>query len=111
MAGSTEFAPGGRSSLTNFEATYLLVGWERGDWRLAARFDQFSTDGYAPGGTIDLSELGYAGTVALTWRPRSWLRITGEVLHVASNREQRELEGLPLATQGTQAQIAVRLFY
>ena len=111
MVGSTAFAPGGRTSRTDFEAAYVLVGWEHGAWRLAARFDQFGTDGYAPGGTIDLGESGFAGTVALTWRPREWLRVTGEVLHVASTREQRELEGLAAATQGTQAQLAFRLFY
>ena len=111
MVGSTIFEPGGRSSRTDFEAAYVLAGWERGDWRLAARFDQFGTSGYSPGGSIDFGESGYAGTVALTWRPRDWLRITGEVLHIESTREQRELEGLPAATHGTQAQIGLRLFY
>jgi hypothetical protein len=111
MVGTTKFVPAGRSSVTNFEAAYALVGWERGDWRLAGRFDRFRTSGYAPGGQIDFSETGYAGTVALTWRPTDWLRITGEILTVASSREQRELEGLPRATRGTQAQLALRFFY
>ncbi|MBV8167530.1 MAG: hypothetical protein JO021_12100, partial [Alphaproteobacteria bacterium] len=53
MVGTTTFAPGGRNSATDFEAAYVLVGWERGNWRLAARFDQFRTNGYSPGGRVD----------------------------------------------------------
>ncbi len=111
MVGTTSFAPGGRNSSTDFEATYLLIGWERGAWRLAARFDQFRTTGYAPGGSVDFGERGVAGTVALTWRPTDWLRITGEVLTISSRREQRELEGLAATQHGTQAQLAFRFFY
>lgn len=111
MVGATEIAPRGRNSRTNFEAAYLLVGRDLGAWRLAGRIDQFSTSGYAPGGSLDLGETGYAGTVALTWRPLDWLRITGELLYVDSDREQRMLAGLPPRSRDTQAQLAFRLFY
>jgi hypothetical protein len=111
MLGSTEIAPLGHRGRTDFEAAYLLVGWEFGAWRLAGRVDQFRTDGYSPGGTVDLGESGYAGTAALTWRPMNWLRITGELLHVDSVREQRMLAGLPARAQDTQLQLAFRLFY
>jgi hypothetical protein len=111
MIGATEFAPGGRNSHTDFQASYALVGWDLGAWRLAGRVDQFRTSGYAPGGLIEYSERGLAQTVALTWRPADWLRITAELLHIESGREQRELEGLPGHTQNTQAQLLFRLFY
>jgi len=111
MVGSTEIAPDGYRSRTSFEAAYLLLGWEFGAWRLAGRVDQFGTDGYSPGGAVDLGESGYAGTAALTWRPTDWLRITGELLHIDSVREQRTLEGLPARAQDTQLQLAFRLFY
>jgi hypothetical protein len=112
MLGATEIAPLGQSSRTDFEAAYVLVGWDLGNaWRLAGRVDQFHTSGYAPGGLIELSEQGHAGTVALTWRPFDWLRITGEVLYIDSDREQRELAGLPARSRAAQAQLAFRLFY
>ena len=112
MVGSTVIAPEGNGNRTDFEAAYVLVGWERGAWRLAARGDQFSTTNESYGyGAVDLGETGYAATLAATWRPLSWLRITGELLHIDSTREQRELEGLPAHTRDTQFQLAFRLFY
>ncbi|MBI3514437.1 MAG: hypothetical protein HY060_10295 [Proteobacteria bacterium] len=111
MIGATDFAPLGRASHTDFEAAYVLVGWDLGTWRLAGRVDQFATKGYAPGGGVEYSERGYAQTVALTWRPTDWLRITAELLHIESGREQRHLEGLPGRTDNTQGQIAFRLLY
>ncbi|MEJ0070054.1 MAG: hypothetical protein WDO24_16550 [Pseudomonadota bacterium] len=111
MVGATEIAPLGHLSRTDFEAAYLLVGWDLGAWRLAGRIDQFSTSGYSPSGLIDLSETGHAGTVALTWRPFDWLRITGELLYIDSDRGQRLLAGLPARAHDTQAQLAFRLFY
>jgi hypothetical protein len=110
MLGNTVIAPRGRSNRTDFEAAYLLVGWDLGPWRVAGRVDQFGTNGSASSGA-DMGESGYAGTAALTWRPRGWLRITGELLHIDSDRQQRTLVGLPAHARDTQLQLAFRLFY
>ena len=56
-------------------------------------------------------EHGSALTVALNWRPRAWLRVTGEALHVRSWRNQRELEGLPAQRDDTQLQLGVRVIF
>ena len=109
MVGSTVIAPRGMGFRTDFEAAYVLVGREFGKWRLAARGDQFSTNGYVR--TADLGENGYAATLALTWRPLDWLRITTEFLHIDSTREQRVLEGLSARTPDNQLQVAFRLIY
>jgi hypothetical protein len=112
MVGATEFAPVGLRSHTDFEAAYLLVGWELGErWRLAGRVDRFSTAGLAPRGLVDYSETGYAGTAALTWRPADWMRVTGELLQIDSTRRQRALAGISPHSSDTQVQLSVRLFY
>ncbi|MBV8166462.1 MAG: hypothetical protein JO021_06685, partial [Alphaproteobacteria bacterium] len=111
MVGATEFSPLGQNSHTDFQAAYVLVGYDWGTWRLAGRGDWFRTDGYAPRGLVSFEEHGYAATVALSWLPRPWLRVTGEVLYVDSTREQRQLAGVPENSRDTQVQLALRLFY
>jgi hypothetical protein len=111
MVGATEFAPLGLNSHTDFQAAYVLVGYDWGTWRLAGRGDWFRTDGYAPRNSVSYEEHGYAATAAVSWLPRPWLRITGEVLYVDSTREQRQIVGVPENSRDTQVQLAFRLFY
>jgi len=50
-------------------------------------------------------------TAALNWRPRDWLRLTAEVLRIASVRTQRADTGLLPAAKVTQVQLGIRLIY
>jgi hypothetical protein len=112
MTGSTAVAPSPFfSTATDFRAAYLLVGWDRGAWRPALRFDVFSTDQLPREITNRVREHGNAITLALNWRPLDWLRVTGEALRVRSWRTQREEEGLAALQTDTQLQLGVRVIF
>ncbi|HTD28114.1 MAG TPA: hypothetical protein VK660_01865 [Xanthomonadaceae bacterium] len=96
---------------TRFHAGYLLAGWDRGEWRPAVRVDVFSLH-QLPNSQPDLySEHGSALTFALNWRPRDWLRLTGELLRVDSTRDERVLEGLTPKQIDNQIQLSARLLF
>ncbi|MDB5409424.1 MAG: hypothetical protein JWL84_4336 [Rhodospirillales bacterium] len=109
MAGETEIArtPAFRA-LTKFQSAYVLAGRYFGDWSLAARVDTFATQEDNPPNAIDLSEHGHAATVALSWRPRRWLRLTSEILRLDSYRAQRLQAGLAAQAVETQLQLSMR---
>jgi hypothetical protein len=108
LAGTTVITPSPVfSSVTNFDSAYALLGWQEGDWRLAARGDLFRTH------TADnslFSENGYALTFSASWLPKDWLRITGEVLYIDSTRDEREVEGLAPNQAETQGQLSLRVY-
>ena len=95
---------------TDFHAGYLLAGWATGEWRPALRVDFFSLR-QIPSSEIALSEHGNAITAALNWRPRPWLRLTGEVLRVESWRQQRRLEGESPRETDLQMQLGARFLF
>jgi hypothetical protein len=98
-------------SETYFDAAYVLLGWERGDWRLAGRFDVFSTEEEHPGTSVLMSEHGHAVTAAANWLPNDWLRITGEVLRVESWRLQRVRMNIDPHQTETQLQLSAKLYF
>ena len=111
MAGSTVFEPQPGMVLdTRFHAGYLLLARETGEWRPAVRVDLFGTGQRGPTST-PLEEHGNAVAVALNWRPRDHVRITGEVLRIDSTRAQRRLEGLDPRQVEWQVQVAARLYF
>jgi hypothetical protein len=95
---------------TDFRAAYALIGWERGEWRLAARADVFQTRTQTPSGPSSQSEDGHAFTLAASWLPQDWLRLTGEFLSVDSTRAQREMVGLAPEQTADQFQLAARFY-
>lgn len=108
MRGSTTIEPvPGQQFDTRFAAAYVLAGWELGRWQPALRIDAFQ----ARRSIQPLDEHGRALTVALNWRPRERLRITGELLRVESVRDQRRLAGLDPRQRGLQLQASLRWFY
>jgi len=112
MTGSTAIAPSPFfSTYTDFRAAYLLAGWDRGAWRPTLRIDVFSTVQLPMRLDDRVREHGNAITLALNWRPREWLRITGEALRVSSWRNQREAEGRPANETDTQLQISARVIF
>jgi hypothetical protein len=112
MHGSTAFEPvPGLLLDTRFNAGYLLAAWDRGAWRPAIRIDAFQLRQLPDFLEAPLSEHGNALTVALNWRPRDWIRVTGEWLRVDSHRDQRRLEGLAARRIDRQVQLSLRLLY
>lgn len=112
LDGNTIIAPdAGQSLATRYRAAFLLAGWNRGAWRPAFRVDHFSTRSPPDVPGVRAGEHGNAITAALNWRPRDWLRFTGELLRIDSRRTQRTQFGLPAHAAITQAQLSVRLFY
>jgi hypothetical protein len=108
LMGTTIITPvPGFSSVTDFDSAYGLLGWERGEWRLAARADLFRTH---TGGNALFSENGYALTFAASWLPKDWLRVTGEVLYLDSTRDERVVEGFAPNEAATQAQLSLRVY-
>ncbi|WP_133477965.1 hypothetical protein [Cognatilysobacter segetis] len=112
MRGSTivEPAPGLRLD-THFAAGYLMAAREAGRWRPAARVDLFRTARTPALEPATGDEHGRALTLALGWRPRDDLRVTGEVLHIDSTRAQRRLEGREARQHETQVQASLRWLF
>jgi hypothetical protein len=96
---------------TRLHAGYLLLGWDHGAWRPALRLDMFSLRPQPNFPSDPSSEHGHAWTAALNWRPRPWLRVTGELLRIDSSRGQRLSEGLSARQVDTQAQLSFRLLF
>jgi hypothetical protein len=112
MDGGTEFDPvPGLNLETRFRSAFLLAGWNRGAWRPALRIEHFSTASYRNNNDTGQGESGNAITAAINWRPRSWLRLTGEVLHVKGSRSSLSALGLSPRYDDTQAQLSARFFY
>jgi hypothetical protein len=111
MHGYTIFEPvPGMVLNTEFNAGYLMLAREYGQWQPALRVDLFQSR-QRPDPSMMLSEHGNAVTFALNWRPQERLRITGEVLQVDSSRNQRRDEGLDARQRDVQVQVGVRLFF
>lgn len=112
MDGGTQIDPvPGLGVETRFRSVFLLAGWNQGEWRPALRVEHFSTDKRINRSDTGQGETGNAITAALNWRPRSWLRITGEVLRVIGNRSELRVLGLPTHFAETQTQLSVRWIY
>lgn len=111
LAGSTVFEPQPGMVLdTRFHAGYVLLARDTGEWRPAVRVDLFGTQQRGPT-DAPLEEHGNAVTVALNWRPREHLRVTGELLRIDSTRAQRRLDGLDPRQVEWQVQVAARLYF
>lgn len=108
MTGSTAIQPPGIATITtDFTAAFVLLGWQRGNWRYALRGDAFLTSNSRSGG-----EHGHAVTAAISWKPYRWLRLTSELMQIDSWRPQRMLDdnGPPRVGE-TQLQLAAKLSF
>lgn len=112
MHGSTIFEPvRGRIRDTEFNAGYLMLAREHGTWQPALRLDLFQSRQQPPSPGPRLEEHGNAITLALNWRPRERLRVTGELLRIDSDRDQRRRGGLATRQIDVQMQMGVRVFF
>jgi len=110
MSGSTEIVSRGNANLTKFESGFLLVSYDIDDWRFSAREDLFQTR--RRGATNNTwSEDGDAFTAAVSWSPKDWLRLTGEVIAMHSRRGEYVPAGLGAVRTDTQTQFSTRFFF
>jgi hypothetical protein len=110
MSGSTEIVSRGNANLTKFESGFLLASYDLGDWRFSAREDLFQTRRVRAANDT-WSEDGDAFTVAASWSPQGWLRLTGEVIALHSRRGEYVPAGLGAARDDTQTQVSTRFFF
>ena len=111
MHGDTYFNPSPFfQSEAEFNAGYVLAGWNRGDWRPALRLDWFHTREHPSVGEGG-GEHGSALTVALNWRPREWLRVTGELLRIEGARDVPRATERTRSLDGTQFMLNARLLF
>jgi hypothetical protein len=111
MHGTTFFAPSAffRSS-TQFDAGYLLVGWNRGRWRPALRVDLFHTREHPSAGE-GAAEQGRALTLALNWRPQPRLRLSAELVQLVGRRHHPDLAPGRSTLDDAQLQLNARLLF
>jgi len=110
MTGSTEIRPEEDDSYTtDFQAAYLLLGYRFGEWRVAVRGDVFATQ--AQNDDAPLSEHGTAETLAVSWQPSEYMRLTLEGLRVDSFRTQRLQYGLSPGQVDHQVQLGAKFMF
>ena len=112
MIGATATEPSPASALhTNFRSAYALVGWDLNEFWLAGRIEWFQTRTRATDLEALFSEDGHAGTLAVSWLPQKWLRISGEFLISDSTRPERALTGDAPRQVEKQFQLAARIYF
>lgn len=111
MTGATIIEPHGFRSITDYDSAFALLGWERGNWRLAARAEFFETRQSNPGPDLPFSEHGHAFTAAASWLPYEWVRLTAEGIYVDSTREEREIVDLDPHQTEVQFQLSGRVYF
>jgi len=112
MSGTTTVAPDEDEAYdTDFQAAYLLLGYRLGQWRIAARADFFATEAQNHDPDDRLSEHGAAQTVALSWLPLDYVKLTLEGLRVDSWRTQRLSYGLSPGQVDHQVQLGAKFMF
>jgi hypothetical protein len=112
MTGSTLCIPApGAKTIAYFDSAFLLASYDIGDWRLSLRQDWFEER--HPAVTVSpFDEDGHALTMAASWSPYDWLRLTGELIVMNSRRNQYVLDGSPTAERtDNQLQLSTRFFF
>lgn len=110
MRGDTVVAGPTFVAHTKFQSAYLLASYDWQNWRVSAREDLFATR-RANATSNTWSEDGDAFTAAVSYAPRDWLRLTGEVIAMHSRRGEYVPAGLGLNRTDTQFQFSTRFFF
>jgi hypothetical protein len=107
LTGDTAIAPfPGFVATTKFKTAFLLAAYDFDAWRIAGRAEVFQTRDSAGAGLLD--EDGHAFTVASSWMPKDWLRLSAELIAVTSRRDERTIEGLSAKQSDVQLQVGAR---
>jgi hypothetical protein len=110
MRGDTVIAGTGFVSHTKFQSAFVLASYDFDNWRISAREEAFATRKVAAA-NANLNEDGDAFTAALSFAPRDWLRLTGELIALHARRGEYVTAGLPYDRHDTQFQFGTRLFF
>jgi hypothetical protein len=110
MSGRTEVISRGNPNVTKFESGFLLASTDLEDWRFSVREDLFQTR-RARATNNTWSEDGDAFTAAVSWSPKDWLRLTGELIAMHSRRGEYLPAGLGSGRNDTQTQVSTRFFF
>lgn len=112
MSGTTSIDTEGDEAYdTDFQAAYLLLGYRIGEWRLAARADVFATEAQNHDAGSRLSEHGTSQTLAVSWAPSEYVKLTLEGLRVDSWRTQRLAYGLSPGQVDHQIQLGAKFSF
>jgi hypothetical protein len=123
IVGETEIAPSASyDRVVEFWSAYVLIARAFEEWRFAARAEVFGTDAtvtYYDFGEGEweiedaptFGEHGHAFTLAASWSPEDWLRLSAEALFVDSYRPQRRIVGLDPSSGESQFQLGARFYF
>jgi hypothetical protein len=115
MSGRTIVQPLLEKYPTDFQSAFLLFGREIGDWngewRAAIRGDWFRTNNQYDDYHIMFSEHGRSATMAVTWKPKDWLRVSLEEMHIQSTRGDLSTHGKNPEQTADQLQLSFRFIY
>ena len=111
LRGDTEIRPSPFfTTRTDFRAAYVLWARTEGTWRPAVRLEAFAADQW-PDMPAAGTEHGHAATLALTWQPHPRWQLTGELVAVRSERDERVLMGREPRQSEAQVQLGWRWFF
>ncbi len=110
LRGDTVVAGPGFVSHTKFQSAFALASYDWDDFRVSLREDLFATRRAHAANAI-WSEDGDAFTAAVSYAPRDWLRLTGELVAMTSRRGEYVPAGLGLHRTDTQFQFSTRFFF
>lgn len=111
MVGDTLIDVGTRDIVLDYEAAYVLASKVLGKHRFTLRGDWFETNHLGASYDNDLSEDGWAVTLAYSYAVAPKQRLFLELLDIDSFREAREALGHDEDVGDTQFQIGYRLFF
>ncbi len=111
MTGDTLIDIGTRDIVLDYQAAYVLASKALGKHRFSVRGDWFETTHIGASYGSDLSENGWAATLAYSYALAEKQRLFLELLDVDSYREAREALGHDEDVTDIQFQIGYRLFF
>lgn len=112
ISGSTGM---GRLSSTHVQldmaASYLLVSYQPGPFRLTLRYDRFEMEDRDLSGADDNNEDGEAWTLAFFWEGAGNLRVGAELLDLDADRPEAAASGFEANTDATSLSLEVRYYF
>ncbi|MBI5039805.1 MAG: hypothetical protein HZB57_00895 [Gammaproteobacteria bacterium] len=111
MVGDTLIDVGTRDIVLDYQAAYVLASKALGKHRFTLRGDRFDTTHRGASYGSDLSENGWAATLAYSYAVAEKQRLFLELLDIDSSRESREAIGQDEDVRDHQFQVGYRLFF
>jgi len=110
LSGNSELEFTGGNDAIKFQSGFLLASTDWGDWRFSAREDLFQTRRVGAV-NADFNEDGNATTGAISWSGMDDIRLTAEIIRMASRRGEYVPAGLGPSQDNTQVQFDARFFF